>query len=75
MNKKIRAIMMLAAIALIVTINVYHSQRTADMSDVALANVEALAQGEVEFPYLCSGNTWNCLDDYYFIYFQGDKVR
>ena len=75
MNKKIRSIMMLAAVALIGGINIYNTQETVGMLDIALANVEALAQGEVEFPYLCSGTTWNCLDDYYFIYFQGDKVR
>lgn len=75
MNKKIRAVMMVAVVALIAGINVYHSQRTVDMSNVALANVEALAQGEVEFPYICAGTRWDCLDEELFIYFQGEKVR
>ena len=43
MKKNIRAVMMVAVVALIAGVNVYHSQRTVDMSDVALANVEALA--------------------------------
>lgn len=43
MKKNIRAVIMFAVVALIAGINVYHSQRTVDMSDVALANVEALA--------------------------------
>lgn len=73
MGKKIHAIIMFAVVALIVGINVYHSQRTVDMSGVALANVEALAQGEVEFPYYCTGSALNCIDDYYFQVFPGNK--
>lgn len=46
MKKKIRAVMMIAVVALVAGINVYHSQATVDMSDVALANVEALAREE-----------------------------
>lgn len=73
MGKKIHAIIMFAVVALIVGINVYHSQRTVDMSDVTLANVEALAQGEVEFPYYCTGSAWACWDDVYYQTFPGDK--
>ncbi len=46
MNKKIRAVMMFAVVALVAGINVYHSQRTVVISDIALANVEALAREE-----------------------------
>ena len=46
MNKKIRSVIMFTAIALVAGINVYHSRKTVDMSDVALANVEALANDE-----------------------------
>ena len=41
--------MMIAAIALIGGINIYNTQKTIEMSDVALANVEALADGEDGF--------------------------
>lgn len=73
MKKKISAVSMFAVVALVASINVYHSQRTVDMSGVALANVEALAQGEVEFPYYCTGSALNCIDDYYFQVFPGNK--
>lgn len=46
MKKNIRAVMMVAAIALIAGINMFNSQRTVAMSDIALANVEALADEE-----------------------------
>ncbi len=75
MKKKISAVSMFAVVALVAGINVYHSQRTVDMSNVALANVEALAQTETEFPYICSGTRWDCFDDYYYQYFQGERVR
>jgi hypothetical protein len=46
MKKNIRAVMVIAAIALVGGVNIYNAQKTVDMSDVALANVEALADGE-----------------------------
>lgn len=46
MEKKIRAVMMVAAIAIVAGANMFNSQRTVDMSDIALANVEALAREE-----------------------------
>ena len=46
MKKNIRAVMMVAAIALIAGINIFNSQRAVAMSDIALANVEALAKDE-----------------------------
>lgn len=42
MKKNIRAVMMVAAIAIVAGVNMFNSKRV-DMSDVALANVEALA--------------------------------
>ena len=73
MNKKIRSVIIFAVVALIAGINVYHSQRSVDISDVALANVEALAQGEVDFPYYCIGSAWACWDDVYYQTFAGEK--
>lgn len=73
MKKKISAVIMFAVVALVAGINVYYSQRSVDISDVALANVEALAQGEVEFPYYCIGSAWACWDDVYYQTFAGEK--
>lgn len=73
MKKNIRAVIMFAAVALIGGINIYNTQKTVDMSDVALANVEALAQGEAEFPYYCVGVEWECWDDVYYQTFAGRK--
>lgn len=53
MNKKIRAVMMVAAIALVAGANMFNSQRTIDMSGIALLNVEALADEEGEFIQVC----------------------
>ena len=46
MKKKIRAVIMIAAITLVTGANMFNSQRKDVLSDVALANVEALAVGE-----------------------------
>jgi hypothetical protein len=48
MKKNIRAVMMIVAIALVVGVNMFNSQRAIAMSDIALANVEALARDEIE---------------------------
>ena len=45
--------MMIAAIALVTGVNVFNSQKTIAMSDMALANVEALAGDESTGP--CKG--------------------
>ena len=45
MKMKIRAVMMVAAIALVAGINMFNAQRSDVLSDVALANVEALSVG------------------------------
>lgn len=46
MNKKILKIVFSSAFALVAGYNVYASQQNAEMSDLAMANVEALASGE-----------------------------
>ena len=46
MKKNILKVTLVAAIALFAGYNVYSSQKTVEMSDLALANVEALAQDE-----------------------------
>ena len=46
MGKKKIATMIVAVIAVAASYNVYKSQKTNTLSDLALANVEALANGE-----------------------------
>ena len=61
MNKNIRAVMMVAAVALIAGVNVFNSQKTIAMSDMALANVEALADNENDMcPNGCFNNGDGC---------------
>lgn len=45
MNKKIK-IAMVAVVAAVAGMGIYSSQKDNSMSDIALANVEALARGE-----------------------------
>lgn len=55
-NKFLKSVFVIA-IAMIAGINVYNAQKTVVLSDVAMANVEALADTEGE--YGCAGNaTW-----------------
>ena len=46
MNKKILKIVFASAFALVAGYSVYASQQKVEMSDLAMANVEALAGGE-----------------------------
>ena len=46
MNKKVFKVAFVAAIALVSVINVFNAQKSDVLSDIALANVEALASGE-----------------------------
>lgn len=48
MKKNIIGIVSVVAFALIAGYNVYRLQKPAEMSDIALANVEALAEGEID---------------------------
>lgn len=49
MKKNILKVTFVAIVALSIGYKVYSSQKSNDMSDLALANVEALAQGEGEW--------------------------
>ena len=46
MKRNIMTVAFVAAIALIAGINVYHAQKPVTLSDIAMENVEALANGE-----------------------------
>ena len=47
MNKKYVKATLVAVVALVGGINVFNAQKSESLSDIALANVEALAEGEV----------------------------
>ena len=47
MKKKMLKVAFVAAIVMVSGINVFNAQKTEIMSDIAMANVEALAQGEI----------------------------
>ena len=57
MRKKIFAVMIVAVVAAFAGYNVYQSQNTNTLSALALANVEALANGEIDGTN-CDA-TWN----------------
>ena len=59
MNKKVLKVAFVAAIAMVSGINVFNAQKSEMLSDVALANVEALADGEMQ-PTNCPGGRHLC---------------
>ena len=75
MNKKYLKATLIAVVALVGGINVFNAQKPESLSDIALANVEALAQGEVDIPYICAGSQKLCYDTYYKEFFDGIKIQ
>ena len=67
MKKNILKATLVAAFALIAGINVYNAQKSDVMSEMALANVDALAQGEVIVGMPCA-----CVPNSTCIYFYPD---
>ena len=68
MNKKVLKAAFVAAIAMVSGINVFNAQQSEPLSDVALANVEALADGELLDKVMECGKhgcvidfSWDCL--------------
>lgn len=54
MNKNFIKVAFVAAIAMVGGVNAFNSLKTESLSDIALANVEALADGEIpEFVITC----------------------
>lgn len=74
MKKNILKLAFASAFALMAGYGVYASQQEVEMSDLAMANVEALASGEVDIPYICQGNIKACYDDYYNQFYWGIKL-
>lgn len=60
MYKKILKVAFVAAIAMIAGINVFNAQKPTVLSDVAMANVEALARDESGKDIYCCGNAGTC---------------
>lgn len=74
MKKNIIKVALVAVVGLIAGINMLNAQKSDVLSDVAMANVEALAQYEIEFPYTCMGDDLFCYDPYYKEFFAGWKI-
>ena len=62
MNKKVLKVAFVAAIALVSGINVFNAQKSETLSDVALANVEALANDD-DGNWYCVGDVDICYED------------
>ncbi len=64
MKKNILKATIVAAFALIAGMNVYNAQKSDVMSDLALANVEALAsrEGIVQVDFYCAGSGYCSID-------------
>lgn len=56
MNFKNQKMVLVAVVVLVSGINVYNSHKSESLSDMALANVEALADDEGTQEYGCGGN-------------------
>ena len=68
MNKKVLKVAFVAAIALAGGINVFNAQKSETLSDVALANVEALAVEEYDVEDLDAACAWyDSTTCYYYI--------
>ena len=59
--KKIIKLAMVAVVAAVAGMGIYSSQKADTMSDIALANVEALARGESGGTVYCCGNYGSCM--------------
>ena len=64
MNKKVLKVAFIAAIALVSGINVFNAQKSDVLSDIALANVEALANDELSGAVYCPYEGLGCIIKY-----------
>ena len=60
MKTKLLNIGLVIVIAIVAVINVFNSQKSEVLSDVAMANVEALARDESGKDIYCCGNAGTC---------------
>lgn len=61
MRKKFFKVALMAAVVAVAGYGVYQTQQEGPMSEVMLANVEALARGEGDRIYCC-GNNGDCME-------------
>lgn len=62
MKKNMMKVALVAVVGLVAGINVFNAQNSDVMSDIALANVEALAQREVVPGYTGPAETFDCFN-------------
>ena len=62
MNKKVLNVAFVAAIALVSGLNVFNSHKAETLSDVVLANVEALAIPEMTIPNRTPSDTYKSME-------------
>ncbi len=75
MKKNILKLLFASAFAFVAGYSVYTSQQKVEMSDWAMANVEALANGEVIVgPWYCAGSGY-CYDPDTHMLFDGTKYN
>ena len=75
MKKNILKIVFASAFALVAGYSVYVSQQKVELYDLAMANVEALASGEVIVgPWYCAGSGY-CYDSGTHMLFDGTKYN
>ena len=75
MKKNILKLVFASAFALVAGYSIYASQKKVEMSDLAMANVEALASGEVIVgPWYCAVSGY-CYDSYTHMLFEGTKYN
>ena len=75
MKKNILKLVFASAFALVAGYSIYASQKKVEMSNLAMANVEALASGEVIVgPWYCAGSGY-CYDSYTHMLFEGTKYN
>ena len=70
MNKKFIKVAFVAAIAMVSGVNVFNAQKVNALSDIVLANVEALASSEYDpvRGWACKHYVWdNVMDEDFFI--------
>ena len=75
MKKNILKLVFASAFALVAGYSIYASQKKVEMSDLAMANVEALARGEVIVGPGYSAGSGYCYESYTHMLFEGTKYN
>lgn len=62
MKSKTVKIVFVAIIAIASGFKMFSTQKSSELSDIALANIEALAKEGIEIPYYCAGTGYCAID-------------